>query len=76
MPKRLDLSEAYATRRHSLNLSKDLSDRLRRLAFEHSLSEAAIAEYCIRQVFDANSDTRLIASLREAGAKARRTIRG
>jgi len=76
MPKRLDLSEATSTHRHSLNLSKDVSDRLRRLAFENSLSEAAIAEFCIRQVFDANTDSRLLAALREAGAKGRRTITG
>lgn len=76
MPRKMNLGEAEKTRKHSVNLSVDVSDRLRNLAFQNTLSEASICELALRQLFATGDDKKLVNVLREAGAKGRRTITG
>jgi len=76
MSKKTNLGEATSTRKHSVNLSEDVSNRLRRLAFENTISEAAIVEHSVRLFFATGDDKKLVAVLRDAGAKGRRIITG
>lgn len=76
MASRHDLGETSETRKHSINLARGVSDRLRRLAFENTISEAAVVEYALRQLFLERDDRKLARVLREAGARGRRTITG
>ena len=76
MPKRTTLAEATSTRKHSVNLAQDVSDRLRVLAFHNTISEAAIVEHALREFFDTGSDAKLVTILKAAGARGRRTITG
>lgn len=59
-----------------MNLSRDISQRLRRLSFENSISEAAIVEFALHQFFASGDDRKLAKILRDAGARGRRTITG
>jgi len=78
MPKKAPrtLARASATRKHSINLSVDVSDRLRRLSFDQRLSEASIAEHALREFFRGGDDAKLASVLRSEGASGRRTITG
>ena len=78
MPKKATgtLARASATRKHSINLSLDISSRLRRLSFDQRISEASITEYALREFFRGGDDARLASVLRNAGASGRRTITG
>jgi hypothetical protein len=70
------LAEAAATRKHSINLSVPVSERLRRVSFDHRLSEASVVEFALREWFKVGDDAKLASILRSAGASGRRTITG
>jgi|GEM_PF-5901682 len=74
--RKLILAETNATRKHSINLSLTVSNRLRRISFENHLSEASITEFALAELFKAGDDSKLASILRSAGASGRRTITG
>jgi len=60
------------TSKLSLNVSNDISERLRQLAYKHRLSESSIAEVALAMFFARGDDEMLGILLRELGATLRR----
>jgi hypothetical protein len=56
----------------SVNLSSDVGSELKRIAFEHRVSESSVIEIALRQLFRRVSSDRLGAFLRQNGACLRR----
>lgn len=56
----------------SVNLSSDIGTELKRIAFEHRVSESSIIEIALRQLFRRVTQERLGAFLRQNGACLRR----
>jgi hypothetical protein len=56
----------------SLNVSHEISERLRSLAYSHRLSESSIVEVALTMFFARGDDALLGAILKELGASLRR----
>lgn len=56
----------------SVNLSSDIGNEIKRIAFENRVSESSIIEVALRQLFRRVSSDRLGAFLRQNGACLRR----
>jgi hypothetical protein len=56
----------------SVNLSSEVGSELKRIAFEHRVSESSVIEVALRQLFRRVSSERLGAFLRQNGACLRR----
>lgn len=56
----------------SVNISDDVGSELRRIAFEHRVSESSVIEVALRQLFGRVSKERLGAFLTQNGACLRR----
>jgi hypothetical protein len=56
----------------SVNLASDIGGELKRIAFEHRVSESSVIEIALRQLFRRVSPDRLGAFLRQNGACLRR----
>ena len=56
----------------SHTLDAEVAERLRHFAFRERISESAVIEFALRDLFDAGDDARLGRRLRDAGAALRR----
>lgn len=56
----------------SVNVSREIGMRLRRIAFDERISESSIVEIALDGLFDGRSDSQLGALLRDKGASLRR----
>jgi hypothetical protein len=56
----------------SVNLSRDVGNQLKRIAYEENVSESSVIEIALRQLFRRVSSERLGAFLKENGACLRR----
>jgi hypothetical protein len=59
----------------SVNVSGDIGQRLRRIAFEERLSESSIVQIALTLMFAQTSDSGVGAFLKEQGASLRRGVR-
>ncbi len=59
----------------SVNVSGDIGQRLRRVAFQERLSESSIVQIALSLMFDKTSDSSVGAFLREQGASLRRGVK-
>ncbi|GAC1441124.1 MAG: hypothetical protein NVS2B8_00240 [Vulcanimicrobiaceae bacterium] len=59
----------------SVNVTRDVGQRLRRIAFDERVSESSIVEIALSGLFDGRSDTQLGMFLRDHGASLRRPVR-
>lgn len=58
----------------SVNVSGDVGQRLRRIAFEERLSESSIVQIALTLMFDQTTDASVGAFLRNQGASLRRGV--
>jgi hypothetical protein len=59
----------------SVNVSADVGQRLRRIAFEERLSESSIVQIALTMMFDRTTDESVGEFLREQGASLRRGVK-
>jgi len=59
----------------SVNVSGDVGQRLRRIAFEERLSESSIVQIALSLMFDRTADGSVGEFLREQGASLRRGVK-
>lgn len=59
----------------SVNVSGDVGQRLRRIAFEERLSESSIVQIALSLMFDRTADGSVGEFLREQGASLRRGLK-
>ena len=71
-PKAKIESPAFKSHKLSLNVSPEIGQRLRHLAFEQRVSESSIVEIALRLFFQRGPDQALGEMLREQGASLRR----
>lgn len=58
----------------SHTLHHEVAERLRNFAFRERISESAVIEFALRQLFDGADDAALGSRLRDAGAALRRKM--
>jgi len=66
------ISDGSARHKLSVNVDRDISERLRSLAYAHRLSESSIVEVALTMFFARGDDALLGVILRELGATLRR----
>lgn len=71
----LDPSAPQSAVKLSVNVTRDLGMRLRRLAFDERVSESSIVEIALDGLFADRGDAQLGNYLREHGASLRRPVR-
>ena len=59
----------------SVNVSSDVGQRLRRIAFEERLSESSIVQIALSLMFNGTTDESVGSFLRDHGASLRRGVR-
>ena len=59
----------------SVNVSSDVGQRLRRIAFEERLSESSIVQIALSLMFDRTTEASVGEFLREQGASLRRGVK-
>jgi hypothetical protein len=66
------IGEATNAMRFTVNISQEVGDQLKQIAFEHRVSESSIIEIALRQLFRRVSPSAIGTFLRQNGACLRR----
>lgn len=72
IPLQPQLRSSTQLRKLSLNVSGAIADRLRKLAFDNSVSESSVVEIALASFFQLGDDDQLGEHLRRNGATLRR----
>lgn len=75
MPAQRGAREVDALYKLSINLSDTVAQRLRRMAFDHSVSESSIIEVALKELFRSAPAAQLGDFLKRRGANLRRPNR-
>lgn len=59
-------------RKISVNVERPIAQRVKRMAFEHAMSESIIVELALKALFAGRQDAEVAADLKKSGARLRR----